>query len=101
LIRGHHIEITIGLDVEHAQDLIEHLPVLARDADADMKELVPKQLPKHGRYLDRFGTHPEDEHHPTRFVHRMMRIACADCAPSPSYFTVTVARLLMRPPHLL
>lgn len=59
----HDVQVVVGRDAEHAQHLVEHLAVLARDADHRLELLGPSlQLVDERAHLYRLRARPEDEH---------------------------------------
>jgi hypothetical protein len=66
----HEVEIDLGGDAEDRQHLIEHLPVLGGDADAD-GEVVRRlaELGDERSHLDGFGPGAEDEQQFERTAH--------------------------------
>jgi hypothetical protein len=56
----HQIQILIGHDVKKVQHLIQHIPMLSRSTDMDLKaiRLLP-QLSHHRGHLDRLGAGAE------------------------------------------
>jgi hypothetical protein len=67
---AHQIEIDVGLDCKTAQRLIQHLPVLRRDAAERVEDILARaKCLVNRRHLDRFGSRPEDEHDPLFPLH--------------------------------
>src|SRR5579859_5868706 len=61
LIVLHHVQVVVGLNAEDAQNLVEHGPMLRRDADAAVDTVwVPRQFQDHRPQLDRLGARPKD-----------------------------------------
>ena len=64
LPRLHDSQIVVGLDVEYAQHLIEHLAMLSRDGHNSLKLVrTALQLVHERTHLDCLRTSAEDEHY--------------------------------------
>jgi len=62
LVGPHEVQVIIGLNLEHGQDLVKHLPVLRGDTDFDLKLIRPGVHVEHNRTeLDRLRPRTEDE----------------------------------------
>ncbi len=64
LVGPHEVQVHIGPDREGGQHLVEHLAMLARDANDRAHLMAPTTQFEHdGRHLDRFGTSPHHAKH--------------------------------------
>ena len=63
LVLAHDIEVVIGLDLEQVENLIQHLAVLAGDADLGLDAGRGVESLDDGSHLDRFRTRAEDGQH--------------------------------------
>jgi hypothetical protein len=62
LVGPHQIQVDVGVDLEEAQDLIQHLAMLSRRAEPHREALGLRPKPAdHRRHLDRLGTCSDDE----------------------------------------
>ena len=71
LSRLHEVKVPVGDDAKEVEDLIEHLPMLGRHADLDIKPLDDPHLQDKRSHLDGFRARAEyDDHfhlsHPPR-----------------------------------
>src|SRR5262249_35428554 len=76
---AHDVEPVVGLDTEELEDLVEHLPVLVRDAHRGPEPRLGRQRPQDGRHLDRLGARAEDCE--DRAGHVVTRNGWYRCAP--------------------
>ena len=70
LIVSHDVEIVIRHDPKEGDQIVEHLPVLRRDAD-DRLDCRPRggERTHDGRHFDGIGTRAENSHHAKRSSH--------------------------------
>ncbi len=73
LARPHGVEIVIRLELEHVQNLIQHLAMLRRDADSRFERFrVGQEVANYRAKLDRLRSSPKNKqyftllHHPPR-----------------------------------
>ena len=57
----HYVEIVVGSSIENVEDLIEHLPVLGRDAKTRQQLRFLCQRLGHRQHFDGLGPGSEDE----------------------------------------
>jgi hypothetical protein len=68
------------MNIEHAQNLIEHLPVLRRHADADIERSVRPQVVNERAKLDGFRPRSEYEQEPSHPGGRSLLVTVSNAA---------------------
>ena len=80
LTRGHEIEVVVGFEVEDGEHLVEHGPVLGRDADQALELLGALKSLDDRSHLDRLRAGPEDaehtDHRPAATVRSCSAMVC-------------------------
>ena len=62
LVGLHHVKVDIRAFPKRIEHLVQHVPVLAGDADELVKAGAPTHLEDHRHHLDAFRPRPEDAH---------------------------------------